>query len=234
MQQAFDKIVDANVKALEKTRDFVITHERRQPVRVWIGMGALIGATIAGIIAGYLQRDFSKRNIEYMPDMAYSKAWESQQPHHYPEWDKGDLPNPIYQWGTADMPPPEGTVYVGQQTLEIPAGAEGLDAAKSLPNKYRNATGAEREAILKRGQRLFKMNCQGCHGVDGIGDAPVTKYGVGAPAIAGALRQPFTDGQIFYIITYGYNTMPAHASHVDYDDRWKVITYLRELQGSRP
>ncbi len=230
MQKVFDKVIDANVEALEKSRAFVIKHNKRQPARVWIGLGALIGATVAGILAGFLLRDYGKRNFEYMPDMAYSKAWESQQLHHYPEWDNDNLPNPMYYWRTADMAPPEGTVYQGQVSLDIPAGNDGLEQARSLVNPYANATGQEREAILKRGKRLFLMNCQGCHGVDGIGNAPVTSYGVGAPAISGELRLPFTDGQIFHIITHGYMTMPAHASHVDYDDRWKVIAWLRHVQ----
>jgi mono/diheme cytochrome c family protein len=236
MQKVFDKVVDAQVEALEKSRAFVVKHEKRQPTRVWIGLGALLGATLAGVVAGYLLRDFGKRNIEYIPDMAYSKAWESQQPHHYPEWEDRDaLPNPLFNWGTADMAPPDGTVYRGQVALDIPAGPEGLEQAKTMRNPYAGSSGAERDEVLARGKRLFTMNCQGCHGVDGIGDAPVTKYGVGAPAINGQLRTPLTDGQIFHIITYGYNTMPAHASHVEYDDRWKVITYLRHLQeGNRP
>lgn len=241
MQQVFDKIIDAKVAALDKARDIVVKHEKKQPTRLWIGLGALAGAVIAGLIAGYLQRDFSMRNVEYMPDMAYSKAWEAQQMHHYPEWlpkeGEAPLPNSIANWGTADMPPPEGTVYRGQRKISYPGGTEGLAAAREayaageFVNPY---AGTEDEDVLKRGKRLFLMNCQGCHGVDGIGGAPVTKYGVGAPATATAVtRDKYNDGEIFHIITYGINTMPAHASHVDYDDRWKVIRYLRKLQEGK-
>lgn len=234
MQKVFDKVVDMHVNALDKARDVIIKGNKSQPARIWIGIGALLGAIIAGGVAGYLQRDFGKRNLEYLPDMAYSKAWESQQVHHYPEWDIGPLPNPIAAWGTADMPPPDGTYYRGQKWLDIPAGPDGLAAAKHLPYPYAGASGVEKQAVLKRGQRLFKMNCQGCHGVDGVGNAPVTKYGVGAPVIANALtREKYNEGQFFHIITHGINTMPAHASHVDYDDRWKIVAYLRSLQEGK-
>ncbi|MBX3460947.1 MAG: c-type cytochrome [Planctomycetes bacterium] len=234
MQKVFDKVVDTHVGALEKAHDFVVKSNKGQPARIWIGTGALIGAIIAGVVAGYLQRDFGKRNIEYLPDMAYSKAWESQQMHHYPEWDNNPLPNPIAAWGTADMPPPEGTVYRGQKWLDIPAGPDGLAAARHLAYPYAGVSGAQKQAVLNRGQRLFKMNCMGCHGVDGVGNAPVTKYGVGAPVLANAtVREKYTEGQFFHIITHGINTMPAHASHVDYDDRWKIVAYLRSLQEGK-
>lgn len=235
MQQVFDKIIDTKIAALDKTREIVLKHDKKQPTRLWLGAGALLGAIVAGLIAGYLQRDFSQRNIEYMPDMAYSKAWVSQQPHHYPEWlNNAPLPAYIAEWRTADMPPPDGTLYRGQKTLAIRAGTEGLEEAAGLSNPYAGLEGAELEAVRKRGGRLFIKNCQGCHGVDGIGGAPVTLYGVGAPAIDTAtIRDKHKDGQLFHIITYGFNTMPAHASHVNYDDRWKVIMYLRSLQEGK-
>ncbi|MBK8207907.1 MAG: c-type cytochrome [Planctomycetes bacterium] len=234
MQKAFDKVVDVHVQAVNVAHDFVARNEKKQPARIWIGIGALIGAIVSGLVAGYVLRDFNKRNFEYMPDMAYSKAWESQQMHHYPEWNNARLPNPIEQWGTADMPPPDGTYYRGQQWLDIPAGEAGRVQSRTLANPYTGKTGAEREALLARGKRLFTMNCQGCHGVDGVGNAPVTKFGIGAPTIDNAaVRDRLTDGEIFHTITHGFNTMPAHASHVDYDDRWKIIVYLRSLQEGK-
>jgi mono/diheme cytochrome c family protein len=240
LQQTFDKVVDAKIAALEKSREFVVKHERRQPLRVWIGMGALIGAILAGIVAGYLQRDFGKRNIEYFPDMAYSKAWEAQQLHHYPQWlNVAPLPARIAEWGTADMPPPDGTVYRGQRRLAF-SGEDGMAQARQayvdgeFVNPYSGLEGAELDAVLRRGNRMFIKNCQACHGVDGIGSAPVTRFGVGAPALNTAVvREKYNNAELFYIITHGINTMPAHASHVNYDDRWKVIMYLRKLQEGK-
>ena len=243
MQKVFDKAIDVNVQALDKSRDFLVKHEKKQPTRVWIGMGALLGAVLAGVVAGYLLRDFGKRNIEYMPDMAYSKAWESQQTHHYPEWKtpevEANLPNSIYYWGTADMAPPDGTIFRGQELFPYAPDEKGRLQAREdtlsgkLVNPFGALEGAEREAMLERGKRLFKMNCQGCHGVDGVGNAPVTKFGVGAPTLVpSSVPNKYEGGEVVHIITYGINTMPAHASHVELKDRWKIFSYLRYLNKS--
>ena len=192
---------------------------------------------MCALAAGYLLRDYGKRNLEYMPDMGYSEAWESQVENDYRKDyadDTPELPPYIEAYGTAEQPPPRGTRYRGMQTLEIPSGDEGRAQAASLVNPYANAEGKELDDVLKRGKDLFRFNCQACHGVDGVGNAPVTKFGIGAPQLANAtVRDKYKDGQILHIITYGFNTMPSYRQRVDYQDRWKLIRYLRELQKGK-
>jgi mono/diheme cytochrome c family protein len=238
IDKVMNNVIDVNAKALDKARDVFVQADKDYSARAWIGVGVLAGAFVCMFVAGYLLRDFGKRNFEYFPDMGYSEAWESQVENDYRHKYADDtpaLPAYIEKWGTAEMPPPDGTVFRGQQRLEIPAGDEGrVRAGRELMNPYADAKGEKLAAVLKRGKNLFKFNCQGCHGVDGVGNAPVTKYGVGAPTIANAtIRDKHKDGEIFHIITHGFNTMPAHATHVDFDDRWKVIRYLRELQKDK-
>lgn len=243
LADALNKAIDINTQQLEKAKEFVEEAERRYSGRAWIGVGVMAGALVCAVVAAFLLRDFNKRNFEWFPDMAYSEAWESQTTHDYAhDYDKytEELPPYIEAWGTAEMPPPEGTVYRGQRWLEMPADVDtdperlAWARANLTANPYAGASGEELDKVLKRGKKLFLFNCQGCHGVDGIGNAPVTKYGIGAPTIANAtVRDKYTDGEIFNIITNGFNTMPAHASHVDYDDRWKLIRYLRELQKGK-
>lgn len=242
LEKILNAPIDIAAAKLDAGRAFIERHDRKQPARLWIGIGALLGAIVAGVLAGYLQRDFGKRNLEYFPDMAYSKAWESQLKNDYfAEYDREDQPIPQYirDWGTAEMPPPPGTVYRGQRSLEL--GKDKLmDPATTgmlNPVALRDLVGdraSERDKVLARGKVLFRQNCQACHGVDGIGGAPVTDFGIGAPAInTGVVRDRWKDGQLFNIISNGYNTMPAHASHVEYDERWKLITYLRSLQEGK-
>jgi mono/diheme cytochrome c family protein len=237
MQEVVDKGIDKAVEGLDKTKDVVVRAHSNLPVRMWIGIGALIGAVVLGLAAAYLHRDFGKRNIEYMPDMAYSPAWKAQTMQPGAK-DNPNVPHAIREWGTADLPPPDGTVYRGQRNLlmmGIRPGPEGLEQARGLENPYADATGAEREALLRRGQRLFLMNCEACHNVDGAGDAKVTQFGLGAPAINDSVvRDKYTDGELFHIISWGINTMAQHGTHVEFDDRWKVILYLRSLQGGEP
>lgn len=234
IDKPLNKGIDIAAEQLDKAKEAVEHVHDTQPARTWIAFGAVVGAVLAGAVAAWLLRDFGQRNIEYMPDMAYSKAWESQTTHDYAV-DYGDyteiLPEHFVRRGTPDMPPPPGTIYRGQKTLDLPAGMDGLEQASELTNPYADAEGDELDKLLKRGEKLFIHTCQTCHGVDGVGQAPVTAYGIGAPTIANAtIRDKWTDGEIFHIITHGYNTMPAHGAHVKYDDRWIVIRYLRELQ----
>jgi hypothetical protein len=41
------------------------------------------------------------------------------------------------------------------------------------------------------------------------------------------------DGEIFYVITNGRNTMYPYAGQVSVEDRWAIIAYLRALQLSQ-
>jgi len=243
LADALNKVIDVNVEQLENAKVFVEDAEKRYSARAWIGVGVMAGALVCAVAAAFLLRDFSKRNIEWFPDMGYSEAWESQTKHDYAhDYDKytDELPPQIEAWGTAEMAPPPGTVYRGQKWLEMPSDVStDIDrlawARENLTsNPYANASGEDLDKVLARGRNLFIHNCQGCHGVDGVGDAPVTKFGLGAPTLANAtVRDKYTDGEIFNIITNGFNTMKPHATHVEYDDRWKVIRYLRELQKGK-
>ena len=60
------------------------------------------------------------------------------------------------------------------------------------------------------------------------GQAPVNNYGMGAVSLRNTAK---TDGAIYHQIVAGGSLMPAHADRVRPDDRWRVILYLRSLQG---
>lgn len=230
IDKVLNKGIDVAAQKLDQAKAVGEVLHRRIPSRYWIAVGALIGAIASGCIAGYLQRDFGKRNLEYQPwpDMSISKAAESQMV--YGEGEGDDFRSPLPR-GATDMAPPEGTVYAGQKFYDL--AAREFDKAKPRTSPIAGISGAERDNALARGKEVFKHVCQACHGVDGIGQAPVTLYGVPAPTIANKLiRDRYTDGELFHIITHGTQNgnMPAHAVNVKYDDRWKVILYLRKLQ----
>jgi hypothetical protein len=88
--------------------------------------------------------------------------------------------------------------------------------------------------FLARGQERFTINCAPCHGplADGNG---ITKR-LGMTTVAN-LHDPrivrLADGEIFYVITNGRNTMLPYGGQVPVEDRWAIIAYLRALQVSR-
>jgi mono/diheme cytochrome c family protein len=90
-------------------------------------------------------------------------------------------------------------------------------------------------ALLKRGQQRFTINCSPCHGqlADGNG---ITKK-IGAMAVVANLHDArivsMTDGELFYVMTNGRNTMGAYGPNVTVEDRWAIVAYLRALQFSQ-
>lgn len=223
-----DAVIDIPAKQLDKARDVAIKLNKTFSARTWIGVAVVLASLLAGGAALYLQRDFSKRNIEVVPipDMSRSGAGESQMA--YPELG-GEGP---FGDARVDREAPPGTFYRGQGARTFPFGAGEAERLKSkaLVNPYANATGAERDAVVARGKLMYKGVCQGCHGVEGRGEAPVADYGIGAPGLVTGKAVNLTDGEICHTITHGFNTMAPHAAHLSLDDRWKVIAYLRFLQ----
>ena len=128
IDKILNKAIDIQAAQLDKAKDIAVRAHSTYGARAWIGGGVLAGAIVCAAAAAFLLRDYSKRNFEYMPDMGYSEAWESQVKNDYRN-DYADytpdLPPHIAEWGTAEMAPPDGTIYRGQRTLDIPAGDDG-------------------------------------------------------------------------------------------------------------
>ncbi len=90
-------------------------------------------------------------------------------------------------------------------------------------------------ASVSRGRVQYQINCAVCHGPSGMGNGPVTKYGL-FPAAIGSAQNPaasYTDGYIFAIIRNGKGLMPSY-NRIEEPDRWDVVNYLRSLQGKIP
>src|SRR5262245_25411910 len=89
---------------------------------------------------------------------------------------------------------------------------------------------AGRKKTIELGQKIAKINCQTCHGVNGKGD--------GAAAVAlnpkpadwtSSTVQSETDGELFWKISNGRGPMPPW-KHLSENDRWAVIRYIRSLK----
>lgn len=91
------------------------------------------------------------------------------------------------------------------------------------------------EVSLQRGGVLFDLNCTVCHGTDGRGNGPVTKFwGENArlPADLMAERASlFADDAIYTFISQGIGAMPPLRENLSERQRWDVINYLRSLQA---
>lgn len=92
---------------------------------------------------------------------------------------------------------------------------------------------------LARGKNLYNIFCGVCHGEKGNGlgyiydtdQNPNAKY---PAAPANFLRDEFleaSNGRYYNAIMHGYNVMGAYKDKINYEERWQVIHYIRELQA---
>jgi mono/diheme cytochrome c family protein len=171
---------------------------------------ALLGANLT-----IGSRDVTTRNYEFLPTMVHSVPLNAYSA--FP-----DLPG-----GMGMQVPPAGTIARGRMPLHFgPGPEEALRAAEQLVDPL--ATSAD----PARGQHLFQVYCQLCHGPEGRGDGPVAQRGFPAPpAFNSETTAALRDGQIFHIVTFGQNNMPGHAGQLDPEDRWQLVSHVRGLRS---
>ncbi len=78
------------------------------------------------------------------------------------------------------------------------------------------------------GAKLFAQHCAECHGSDATGRH-------GRPALISARIRHASDGELQWLLRNGslWNGMPSWSSLPE-QQRWQIVTYLRDLQASAP
>ena|ERR1700722_1082216 len=165
----------------------------------------------------------------YMPDMAYSRAYET---YATTEELKAELLKKGIHFSNT---PVAGTIK-REELLpflikkDSAAGdTTNYVASKQVKNPLKSMDTVEAE-------RLYLVNCGICHGPKLDGNGPLYKGGDGpfpaAPAnfIAGAQYLNMPEGQMFYSATYGKNKMGSYASQLNTEQRWMVIAYIKSKQ----
>lgn len=89
--------------------------------------------------------------------------------------------------------------------------------------------------VLARGKLQYDRNCSVCHGALGDGQGTVinaqTKFPY-APALNAGPSQARSDGYIYGVIDVGRGLMPPYGTRITHLDRWAIVHYVRQLQGS--
>ena len=159
--------------------------------------------------------------------MAYSRTFES-----YSELDSSKFTSDIFGKGGNKIffnaMPPDGTIKRGElYPYTLPNDSNGYKLSAAVPNPIDFMTGKE----MSEAGRLFSINCAICHGEKGTANGPLSAK-IGAIAnLTLDLYKAMPDGTIFHSITYGKNNMGSYASQLSREQRWKVIKYVRTLQG---
>ncbi|MEQ1552607.1 MAG: cytochrome c [Ferruginibacter sp.] len=166
----------------------------------------------------------------YMPDMAYSRAYES-----YDKRDSTKFTADIYNKGGDKIfynnTPVLGTMKRGELfPYSLPNDSVGYKMSAEVKNPY--DTIAMSKAQMDEAGRLFNINCAICHGAKGTANGPIATAGhVGGVAnLTGGIYLTMKDGTMFHSITYGRNLMGSYASQLTRAQRWMIIKYLRTLQ----
>jgi mono/diheme cytochrome c family protein len=83
---------------------------------------------------------------------------------------------------------------------------------------------------LARGKELFVARCAPCHGAEGHGKGPVSRFFPPAPDLAYPAIQARTDGHLYGTILLGGKAMPPQSEGLSEPDRWALVNYVRVLQ----
>jgi mono/diheme cytochrome c family protein len=169
---------------------------------------------LSALLFASCDRTRIQKGYEYFPDMAHSLAYETY------ALSKG-ANNGI----TMQMPVP-GSIPREMIPYQYPATPEGrLQAGKELICKIESS-----DTNLLRGKEMFTIYCQNCHGVSGKGDGHLYTSGKFAMQPASLLSERMVIapiGEVYHVITAGFNTMGAHGPQIRPDDRWKIALYVK-------
>lgn len=200
---------------------------------------SIIAFLTAGVVLIACSDVKRKPGSVYMPDMAYSRAYET-----YAERDSTLFTEGEESWDANgntkifyNNRPVAGTVARGH---EMPFHIEKDKAGDTLnynaSKVIKSPITAMDKAQMLEAERLYLIHCGICHGAKLDGNGPLWKNGDGpypsAPKnlIADAIVGNMPEGQMMYSITYGKGSMGSYASQLNRKQRWEVIAYIKSKQ----
>jgi mono/diheme cytochrome c family protein len=198
-----------------------------------------VAAMITTIACTDVKREPSR---VYMPDMAYSRAYET-----YITRDTTQFTTDQNDWESADgnvkifynNQPVAGTVARGESYVyHLPKDKIGDTTYYVQSAQTQNPIPMPDSIRMVEVERLYLINCAICHGPKLDGNGPLYKGGEGPypakPAnLSGtdAKYVQMTEGTMFYSITYGRNLMGSYASQVTPKQRWEIVHYIKSFQA---
>lgn len=167
------------------------------------------------------------RGREYMPDMAYSRAYETYAPHD-------NLKSRGINYNAMPVP---GTVKRGEVfPFSIPKDKDGDSTNYIAARAVVNPLLSKNTIQLQEAERLFLINCAICHGSNLEGNGPLYNGGNGpypaAPKnlVGDPVVSVMPEGQLFYSVTYGKGQMGPYGSQLSTSQRWAIVHYVKTRQ----
>jgi mono/diheme cytochrome c family protein len=182
--------------------------------------GIRYGVLLFFMAAGFgCSRQRNDPGRDYFPDMFLSTAYETYSI------------DPVFADSMTMRVPAAGTIprdftpfgYSPDPESRAKAGVELVNPFK--PYEYN----------IDEGKSQYDIFCAVCHGFSGVGDGKIFKMGLypmKPRALAGPGANVLKDGEIYHTITLGFGSMGSYGSQVRPDDRWKIVLYIRQLNGA--
>ncbi len=183
----------------------------------------LFAFTLAIVLVTVIESCDSNREPgkTYMPDMAYSRAYEAYTPNNLKEEGINYVGYPV-----------EGTIRRGDLfPYTLPNDSNGY----KMSAQVKDPLPALDTLQMAEAQRLFNINCAICHGPNLDAQGPLATGGK-VPAVANLTLPQYIalpEGTMFHVTTYGKGNMGSYASQLTREQRWMVIQYVK-LKQNKP
>jgi len=132
--------------------------------------------------------------------------------------DMADQPSFGYLESPVKLPPDDSVPIQGQSIV--------LDSLPTNPIPPDDVS-------IQRGEILYTIHCELCHGMDGKGNGPLAVYYPNETTrdLTSAYVTAQFDGLLFRSISNGFGQMPSMSENITPRERWDVINYLRVIEG---
>lgn len=177
----------------------------------------------SGFVITGCGEDHSKPGRIYMPDMYYSRAYETYADHS----------NLTSEGVNYNNRPVAGTVSRGE---ELPYHLANDSAGYAQSAAVINPLPRLNQPEMVEAERMYLINCAICHGTALDGNGPLYKGGNGpfAAKPANLVGDPrvaaLPEGTLYHVMTYGKNLMGSYASQLNRKQRWMVAEYVKSKQ----
>ncbi|MDI9357470.1 MAG: cytochrome c [Phycisphaerales bacterium] len=168
------------------------------------------------------------RNRVYMPDMGYPLSYSDATDGY--DFLKKEGINYVKH-------PVSGTIYRGESLpVNIKKDLPGDTTQYFLSNSIKNPINSLTPFEYKETERLYLIYCGICHGKNIDGNGPLYNGGSGpfpakpATLVGDIYYDMFTEGRMYYSVTFGKNLMGSYATLLTREQRWKIIYYIKQKQ----
>lgn len=107
-----------------------------------------------------------------------------------------------------------------------------IGTLESVPAGYAGMTNPLDTDASAEGAKIFKTNCETCHGPQGYGDGPIGEALDPKPQNLAELQAVATDDYLFWRIAEGSpgTSMPPWKNILTEEQIWQIVAFIRTLK----